>query len=193
MTTARKLDEKYTYSDYLNWPQDERWELIEGTPYDMSPAPGTQHQAVSFELSRILGNFLKNTDCRAFTAPFDVRLPGEKENSDANTDTVVQPDIVVICDKTKIDEKGCCGAPDIVIEILSASTSYKDEGEKLKLYEKHSVKEYWIVNPASRYVMIYHLEDSKFSKPEYLRNDEVLTSRILQGFSLNLDEIWPED
>ena len=141
-STAKKLNKKFSYSDYLNWPEDERFELIDGVAYDMSPAPGTEHQSVSFELAGILYNFLKNKKCRAFSAPFDVRLPDMEKTADSETFTVVQPDITVICDENKIDERGCKGAPDVVIEILSQSTAYRDETEKLRLYEKHKVKEY---------------------------------------------------
>lgn len=187
---AKNLNEKYTYADYLTWDDDTRWELIEGVPYDMTPAPNTEHQEVSIALSGELYNFLKQRACRVFAAPYDVRLVEKAGVDDPEVKTVVQPDIVVICDNKKIDKGGCLGSPDIVVEILSPSTAYKDEGEKLKLYEKHGVKEYWIVNPEARYIMIYRLENSKYGKPEYLTENETLESRVLEGLRIELAEVW---
>ena len=190
---AKKVKEKFSYSDYLTWPVEECFELIDGVPFDMSPAPGVQHQSISFELSGIIYNFLKNKQCRAFTAPFDVRFIDSADSDDKEVFTVVQPDITVICDQKKIDSKGCVGSPDLVIEILSPSTAYKDETEKLKLYEKHGVKEYWIVNPEAEYIMIYRIEDEKYGKPEYLKGNEILESRVLSGLTINLGEIWQKN
>ncbi|MDR0310315.1 MAG: Uma2 family endonuclease, partial [Acidobacteriota bacterium] len=113
---ALQKDERYTYADYASWDTEERYELIDGVPYLMSPAPLRKHQSILFELSGQFRNFLKGKPCKAFAAPFDVRL-----NADTYDDTVVQPDLVVICDKLKLDAKGCVGAPDMVIEILSPS------------------------------------------------------------------------
>jgi Uma2 family endonuclease len=187
---AKKMNEKYTYADYLTWDDDTRWELIEGVPYNMTPAPDSDHQTVSGELFGIIWLFLKKRQCRVFAAPFDVRLIEKSGVDDPEVKTVVQPDIVVICDEKKIDKGGCLGTPDIVVEILSPSTAYKDEGEKLKLYEKHGVKEYWIVNPEARYIMIYRLENSKYGKPEYLTENETLESRVLEGLRIELSEVW---
>jgi len=189
---AKKADERYTYADYLSWDDGERWELIEGIPHCMTPAPNTEHQTLSMELSGILHGFLKGKPCRVFAAPFDVRLPASHGAGDGDVDTVVQPDISVICDESKIDARGCLGAPDITVEILSPSTAYRDETEKLKLYEKHGVKEYWIINPEAKYMMIYRLKDGTYGKPDYLMGDDVLESRVLQGFRVPLKEIWGE-
>ena len=185
-----KLDEKFSYADYLSWPDDERWEIIEGVAYDMSPAPSTEHQGISFKLSGILYDFLKDKQCKAFAAPFDVRLAETKDEADEEIKSVVQPDIVVICDQNKLDKRGCLGAPDITVEILSPSTSYKDQTEKLLLYEKHGIKEYWIVNPDAKYVMIYCLEGVKYGKPEYLTENDILESRALEGLKIDLSEVW---
>jgi len=105
-------------------------------------------------------------------------------------ETVVQPDIVVVCDNKKIDKKGCLGAPDIVVEILSPSTGYKDETSKLALYEKYGVREYWIVNPDAEYIMIYRLKDNKYEKPEYLKKDDILSSIVLEGLTIKLKDIF---
>lgn len=189
---AKNPDGKFTYADYQNWPEGEYFEIIDGVVYDMSPAPGVKHQSISFELSGVLYNFLKNKPCRAFTAPFEVKLVESSESADKDITTVVQPDITIICDENKIDAKGCVGAPDIAIEILSPSTAYKDETEKLRLYEKHGVREYWIVNPEAKYIMIYRIENGKYGKPEYLTENETLESRVLTGLKIDLSGIWGE-
>ncbi len=191
MSVAVKLDEKYSYADYLNWSNEERWELIDGVPYNMSPAPSTGHQSISQIVSNELYNFLKkNKNCKVFSAPFDVRFHEKNETSDDEIFTVVQPDISVICDETKLNTKGCNGAPDITVEILSPSTSYKDETTKLRLYEKHGVKEYWIINPDAKYIMIYRLKNGEFDKPEYLKEKDTLKSQVLKEFEIELSEIW---
>lgn len=187
---AKKLNEKFSYADYQNWPEGERFELIDGVPYDMSPAPNTEHQTIAGEIFGNIWQFLKDKPCRAFAAPFDVRFIEKADSEDKDITTVVQPDITVICDEKKIDDKGCIGAPDLVVEILSPSTAYKDETEKLRLYEKHGVKEYWIVNPEAKYIMIYRIEDEKYGKPEYLTEKEILKSRVLVGLEVNLAEVW---
>ena len=187
---AKKLNEKFSYADYLSWPDDERWEIIEGVPYDMSPAPARVHQKLSAIIFAKIYNFLSDKECEVYFAPFDVRLAESKHEVDEEIETVVQPDIVVVCDQNKLDKQGCLGAPDITIEILSPSTSYKDQTEKLLLYEKHGVKEYWIVNPDAKYVMAYHLEGVKYGKPEYLTENDALVSRVLDGIEIDLSEVW---
>ena len=187
---AKKLNEKFSYADYQNWPEGERFELIEGIPYDMSPAPNTEHQTIAGEIFGNIWQFLKDKPCRAFAAPFDVRFIEKADSADKDITTVVQPDITVICDEKKIDAKGCIGAPDLVVEILSPSTAYKDETEKLRLYEKHGVKEYWIVNPEAKYIMIYRIEEENYGKPEYLTEKEILKSRVLIGLEIDLAEVW---
>ena len=190
---------KYSYADYLKWSDAERWEIIDGVPYDMSPAPGTNHQTISMYLSAKIWNFLKGKPCRVFAAPFDVRLPG-KEKDNEKIFTVVQPDLVVLCAagnnkkslSERIDEKGCIGAPDVVIEILSGSTAYKNESDKLRLYEKHGVKEYWIINPSACYVMIYRLENEFYRKPEYLLKTDILQSRVVNGLEIDIGELFAE-
>jgi Uma2 family endonuclease len=149
-------DSGYTYGDYLTWPEEERWELIDGVPYCMSPAPAPLHQEYLVELSRQFANHLRGTACRVYVAPFDVRLP-DRDEADEEIGTVVQPDLVLVCDPSNIDERGCRGAPDMVIEILSPSTGSKDQLQKLNLYERHAVREYWIVDPMTRVTRVYVL------------------------------------
>ncbi|MCP5051670.1 MAG: Uma2 family endonuclease, partial [bacterium] len=140
----RKNDEFFTYADYLTWPDDERWELIDGIPFNMSPAPSPYHQEILVNLIFEIKKSLKDGDCKVYAAPFDVRLP-EVHQTDGESSNVVQPDILVICDREKIDDKGCKGAPGFIIEIVSPGTAKKDMKFKLMLYEKHGVPEYWIV------------------------------------------------
>jgi len=187
--TAKKLEQIYTYKDYLSWQEGERWELINGRAYAMTPAPSTKHQKVILELSRQIANYLLNKKCDAFPAPFDVRF-ADKFDDDQMITTVVQPDIVVICDKTKIDDKGCKGAPDIVIEILSPETGDKDKKEKFTLYEKHGVKEYWLVDPFDNTVMVFKLKKNEYGKPAvYTKNDHI-TTNVLKGLKINLKLVF---
>ena len=161
MKPAKQTRQSYTYADYQQWPEGERWELIDGEAYAMSPAPTRTHQAVVVELVRQIANFLEGKPCQVFVAPFDVRLP-ERNEADDQIETVVQPDIVVVCDESKLDEKGCRGAPDWIIEVLSPSTASKDHVRKKSLYERHGVREYWLVHPTDHVLTRYRLEGKAF-------------------------------
>lgn len=189
------LSGSYTYSDYLTWKWSDMTELIQGRIFKMSPAPGSLHQKISGELFRQLANFLKGKRCQVFSAPFDVRLPlSSKEKTDKDITTVVQPDICVVCDPSKIDERGCLGAPDWIIEILSSGTSSKDLREKFDVYEEAGVKEYWVVHPQEQTLLIYTLNASgKYEgilKP-YIRTDRV-SPLTLSGLTISLEEVFPE-
>src|SRR5712675_987740 len=135
----------YTYADYLQWKFEERLELIKGKIFKMSPAPAPFHQRVVSNLNGIFYNALKKKNCQIYPAPFDVRLPVKNKKKDNEVTTVVQPDISIICDESKIDARGCCGAPDLVVEILSPGNSEKEVKLKFELYEEAGIKEYWIV------------------------------------------------
>jgi len=139
----------YTYADYLSWDEG-RWELIDGQVWDMTPAPSRMHQEVSINLSSLLHEFFKERDCSVYAAPFDVRLSDDDDAEDYIITTVVQPDISVICDQTKLDDQGCVGTPDVVVEILSPATATKDLKVKRAWYEKYGVKEYWLVHPTDK-------------------------------------------
>ena len=188
-----KQQELFTYADYLTWPDDERWELIDGVAYAMSPAPGSIHQRISMDLSRQFSTFLKGKQCKVFAAPFDVRLSVQSGLTDDKLNTVVQPDIVVICDTSKIDNRGCHGAPDLVIEILSSSTAAFDIKEKFELYQKYTVKEYWIIHPAEMTVFVYHLnETGGYGSPKrYAEGDKVSVS-LLGELVIDLGEVFAE-
>ncbi len=165
ITNIKQLDMKgsYTYADYLLWNFKERVELIKGKIFKMSPAPSRFHQDTSWLLARQLDKSFHNTLCKMYTAPLDVRLINFKESSaDNKIVTVVQPDLCVVCDNSKLDDKGCIGAPDLIIEILSPGNSNREMTLKFDLYEENGVKEYWIVNQSEKTILIYILKDQKF-------------------------------
>jgi Uma2 family endonuclease len=152
-----KAQEHFTYADYLTWPDDERWELIHGVPYNMNPSPGMRHQEISWRLCQQFGRYLSDKSCKPFAAPFDVRFGQSGNQSDNYVETVVQPDVLVVCDTSKLDDRGCNGAPDLIIEITSPSTGKNDLTIKFDLYQYYAVKEYWIVHPVEQTVMVFRL------------------------------------
>ena len=169
---ARKIKEqRYTYEDYLTWGDDERWEIINGIAYNMSPAPNTSHQSVVVNFAYLLKSNLLGKKCRSFVSPIDVVL---------SEDNVVQPDVIIVCDPKKITKQNIQGAPDIVFEILSPSTSLKDKTIKKDLYEKYGVKEYILVNPSERYVEHSILENGKYSLPLVSGPDQKLVLKTLK-------------
>lgn len=178
------LSKSYTYLDYVSWRFNERVELIKGKIFKMSPTPSRAHQGISRNILIDLGLFLRNKKCEVYDAPFDVILSkGEKS-------TVVQADICVICDQAKLDDKGCNGAPDIIIEILSPGNSRKEMKDKFELYEENHVRQYWIVNPLEETIIIYTLHKGKYfgSKP-YVVGD-ILETEIIEGFKLELQNVF---
>ena len=179
-----KKDEHYTYADYCTWGDDVRSELIEGVSYMMSPAPTWRHQGILFDLAGQLRSFLKGKTCKAFTAPFDVRL-----NADTYDDTVLQPDIVVICDRSKLSGTGCIGAPDMVIEILSPSTAVNDKVLKFNQYLQAGVREYWIVDPDTRTVSVHVLKDGEYMTRAYAGADTVPVY-VLEGCTISLPDVF---
>jgi len=184
--------DKYSYADYITWPDDFKCEIIDGVIYEMSPSPNWNHQYITGEIFGFLREFLKDKPCKPFIAPLDVRLLTMSEAPDEDIYTTVQPDVGVICDKNKITDSYCEGAPDLVVEVLSPSTGVRDQTEKLMLYEKFCVREYWIVNPEARYIMIYHHNGKDFEKPDYLKLEDILISRVLKGFQVTLKDIFNE-
>jgi Uma2 family endonuclease len=155
----------HTYGDYLTWPEDVRYELIDGVAYLMAPAPTVSHQDIAGEIYYQARQALEGKPCRVFIAPVDVRLPKAQE-ADESIDTVVQPDVLVVCDQTKISERGVCGAPDWVVEVMSPSTAGHDHVLKRRVYEQHGVREYWLVHPIDRIVTIYRLARKEYGKPD---------------------------
>ena len=175
----------YTYTDYLTWDDDQRWELIDGVPFLMS-APTVRHQEILGNLYLLFGNHLKGKPCKVFFAPFDVRLA-----KDTTDDTVVQPDLVIICDKSIMMKTGCEAAPDMAIEILSPSTGVRDKAIKLELYQRTGVKEYWIVDPAEKLVHTHILEDGRYYISCYMKTDTAPV-HVLDGFEVDLAEVFAE-
>ncbi len=182
------LSKTYTYTDYLKWQFKTRVELILGKVFKMSPAPSPIHQEVVSALNAALYHFLKEKDCKVFPAPFDVRLDRDQNG----IHTVVQPDICVICDLTKIDERGCNGAPDLIIEIISPATARKDLHEKYDLYERSGVNEYWIIHPFERTLTTFRLQMNGTYQPgkPLTEGDQVISS-VIEGFTLNLSDVFP--
>jgi Uma2 family endonuclease len=178
------LSKQYTFKDYLSWRFQERVELFKGFVAKMSPAPNRLHQDYSGNLNYAFKGFLKGKKCKVYAAPFDVYLPTKDKK------TVVQPDIVIICDTNKLQLKGCVGAPDIVIEILSPGNTKKEMKDKYALYEEAGVKEYWVVFPAEQVVQIYELRDGIFQSRKPLANGDSITTPILEGFEMEVDEIF---
>ena len=194
MPLPRKSDtESWSYADYLVWPDDERWELINGIAYNMSPAPGTRHQRLSGALFNQIYNNLKGKQCEVFAAPFDVRLSDSPATSDNYIDTVVQPDIAVVCDKSKLDERGCNGAPDLIVEILSPATAGHDLKIKYELYQRHGVKEYWIIHPAEKTLLVYQLdEQGRYGATGRFAGDDRVPVGLLGDLVVDLGEVFAE-
>ena len=164
----------YTYYDYLNFPNDEFVEIIDGKIFAMSPAPSRIHQELIMEISAELRNYIKSNkgQCKVYPAPFDVVLINENENEN-DSKNIVQPDISVICDKNKLNDKGCFGSPDMIVKIVSKFNPGNDYVKKLYLYEKYKVKEYWIVNPMKKNILVYTLTESGYNQPDlYTFNDK---------------------
>ena len=184
MSTALKLEEKlYTYADYLQWDEKERFEILDGYVYAMT-APLINHQRISRELAFALTVFLKDKPCEVFIAPTTVRL-----NPQTKDDTVFEPDLFVVCDRKKLDDKACNGAPDLVIEITSPSSISYDCILKYRKYLQAKVREYWIFDPESKVVNAFVLRDDNYIASIYDENDK-LPSKVLEGFILNLSEVF---
>lgn len=189
----KKTDRHYTYGDYRAWPDDERWELIEGEAWNMSPAPSSSHQGLVMAFSARIWAQLRGQPCRVFPAPFDVLLPESPQQDEDDVDTVVQPDVSVICDRSKITPRGCRGAPDLAIEILSPYTAAKDIRVKRDLYERHGVREYWIVDIGNRCVLAHRLgEDGLYGETETLVGGATLRSTVCAGLELGLIELFAD-
>jgi len=187
---AQQHERHFTYRDLQTWPDEERWELIDGVAYDMSPSPKTRHQLVSSDLNRQFANFLIGKPCVVFSAPFDVLLPKGNEAIE-DIDTVVQPDLLVVCNRKKINENNCIGAPDLIIEILSPSTTKKDQSEKYALYERAGIREYWIVDPSQYSAAVYRLdENGRYGLPEVYDAQDSVPVGVLEGLSIDLSQVF---
>jgi Uma2 family endonuclease len=191
MELSLDLSKRYTYADYLTWLDDKRRELVNGFIRMMS-APKTRHQEISMNLSGELRNLIKKNKgkCKIFSAPFDVRLPKNGEKEDNLIDTVVQPDICIVCDPSKLDERGCLGAPDFIAEIQSISTAKYDLNEKFNLYEAVGVREYWVVFPYDKGILQFVLQpDGKYDKGTLYETGKIPVY-IFDGIEIDLKEIF---
>jgi Uma2 family endonuclease len=148
----------YTYADYLTWKFDEFVELVKGKVLRPMAGAGRRHQQISARLEYVIGSYLRSSRCEMYHAPFDVRLTRNPGSGDAQIQTVVQPDIFVVCDLTKLDERGCLGAPDWIIEIVSPGNLKHDTITKFELYQENEVREYWTVFPGEQTVLAYVLD-----------------------------------
>ncbi len=186
------LNKKYTYADYLTWLDDKRRELINGFVKIMTPAPRRIHQEISSYLHRDISNYLRKKKCKVYHAPFDVRLIEKDKTSDKEIINVVQPDISVICDLSKLDDRGCLGAPDLIIEILSPASSKRDLSEKYELYQNFGVKEYWIVFPSEKVIQKFVLLSKKYElKGSFVKGD-IISPDIFPDLKINVDDIFKE-
>ncbi|WP_416864756.1 MAG: Uma2 family endonuclease [Imperialibacter sp.] len=181
----------YSYADYLRWAFEERVEIIKGKIFKMSPAPLMRHQLISSNLMSFIAPHFRNRQCKVFHAPFDVRLPNKKNDEDKRIFTVVQPDVCIVCDKEKLDEKGCIGAPDLIIEILSPSTASRDLKDKFELYREHKVNEYWLVFPNDNIVEIFLLgADGHYQSAARLSGNDHVPCGMLSAINLTVGDIF---
>lgn len=185
--------ERYTFADVLTWPDDERAELIDGEVILMAPAPSRGHQGISVELTRQFANYLEGKKCKAYHAPFDVRLFEKDGDTPEDVDTVVEPDITIVCDPSKLDDRGCKGAPDMVVEILSPSTQRHDQLVKLGLYQRAGVREYWIVDPMNKTVRVMLLDaGGVLQLHEVYDRAGVAKVNVLDGCFIELSKVFAE-
>lgn len=187
------MKKRYSYADYLTWMDDTRRELIDGFIKLMTPAPSRKHQEVSVNFIRLFSNYLFRKPCKVFHAPSDVRFPeGKACVDDKQIYTVLQPDLYIVCDLSKLDDRGCLGAPDLVLEIISPRNSQRDTKEKFNLYQIFGVKEYWIVNPNDENISVFVLDDDgKFRFMGIYAGDDKVPVHIFNGdLFIDLTEVF---
>ena len=178
-------NKRYTYSDYVKWDDDKRWELIDGVAYMMS-APNRYHQGILGNLYVLFRAFLKGKKCKVYLAPFDVRL-----NADTLDNTVVQPDLLIVCNHSKLNDAGCKGAPDMVVEILSPSTSRYDRTLKFNTYKKAGIIEYWVIDPETKTLAVHILKDNEYITQAYL-DDNTVPVHVLEDCKIDLSEVFED-
>ena len=182
----------YTFADVLTWDEGERIEIISGEAHMMA-TPSRLHQEISMELARQLANFLEGKQCRVYPAPFGVRLFERDGDRPEDVDTMVEPDISVVCDRNKLDQYGCKGAPDLIVEILSPSTQRHDQLVKLNLYQRAGVREYWIVDPENETVrVLIRCGDGTLRTHEVYQREDVARVNVLEGCFIELSKVFSE-
>ncbi|CDX00159.1 Endonuclease, Uma2 (Restriction endonuclease fold) [Desulfitobacterium hafniense] len=179
----------FTYADYLSWPQHERWEIIDGVAY-MQAAPSSVHQEILTGLLVQFHQYLAGKAGKVYPAPFCVRLIENDEKNDEEIIKVVEPDITVVCDKSKVDEKGCCGVPDLIVEIISPTSTEMDKLVKFNKYEKAGVGEYWIVEPEGRFVSVFVLREQKYGRPEIYAENDKIKAAIFPDLLIDLKPVF---
>lgn len=182
----------YTYAELMEWDGDARYELYNGQPVALA-APNRFHQEISGALFFQLYNYLQGKNCRVYAAPFDVCLFADKNDSFENIDTVIQPDISVVCDPNKLTRHGCNGAPDLVIEILSPADRRRDRLTKFDLYQQAGVQEYWIVDPEAQVVLVHSLEDGRYHSPAAYNARASVPVEVLEGCTIQLPQVFPQN
>jgi Uma2 family endonuclease len=194
MELSLDLNRRYTYADYYTWWDNTRRELLHGLIKLMSPAPAPIHQRIILKLSSELYRFVRKRKgkCEVFVAPFDVRLPKNGEKEDDRIDTVVQPDVCIVCDPAKIDRRGCLGAPDFIAEVQSLSSAKYDTTEKFSLYEASGVREYWVVFPAVGVQVFLLQPDGKYDEGTAYEAGKVPV-HIFDGLEIDVEEIVGEN
>lgn len=183
-------DKTYTYKDYLTYDEDDKFEIIDGQIYNMSPAPSRVHQEIISALVVDIGNYIKSNkgQCKVYPAPFDVVLKDDEEDT-MNSKNIVQPDISVICDRSKLTDKGCTGSPDMIVEVISPFNPSNDYVRKLNLYEKYKVKEYWIINPMRKNVLVYTLTDNGYDAPLTYTFQDKIKVNIYEDLEIDFKSI----
>ncbi|MEY4209823.1 MAG: hypothetical protein RLZ92_201 [Pseudomonadota bacterium] len=189
------LNASYSYADYLTWQLEETVELIKGKIMAMSPAPNVKHQSIAGNLFLYLGSYFKHKTCRTFMAPFDVKLYDSRKSqlNDREVFSVVQPDLCVICDKSKLTVQGCDGAPDWIIEVLSLGNSKKELHLKFELYQENGVSEYWMVHPYEQtvYQFVLNSED-KYQLHAMYAGDDIATPYLFPELKIDLADVFAE-
>ncbi|TCL70741.1 Uma2 family endonuclease [Hydrogenispora ethanolica] len=189
MPLLRGQNEKYTYKDYLTWPDEERYELIDGIPH-LQAAPIWQHQVISRELLIQFGNYLQGKPCQVFSTPFDLRLP-ESDEKDEDVANVLQPDILIICDKSRLKGTGYYGAPTLIIEIVSPSSGKMDKLYKFNKYEKAGVQEYWIVEPEEKIINVFTLlENNRYGRPDVYSEENSVKVGVFPDLLIELKSVF---
>ncbi len=189
--TRKSKKKVYTYADYLKIDDGKRYEIIDGELYDMGPAPGFTHQDISGQLFFKIFSFFEGKPCKVLAAPFDVRLY-RKSKKDNDITRVVQPDISIICDLNKLDERGCLGAPDFVVEIISPSSASHDHILKRKYYEENGVREYWLVDPTNRIITVYSLgKNGKFAASQVYDAETEIASTAFPEMKIDFKKVFP--
>jgi Uma2 family endonuclease len=182
-----KPEERFSWQEYIAWPTEERFELIEGEPYAMSPDPRRRHQEISGEMFRQAANILHRGGRTIFPAPFDVKLSSDEED---DAPTVVQPDLTVCCDPEKLTEQGMTGPPDLVVEIVSPESGIADRRRKFAVYESYGVREYWIVDQDEELVEVYLHKEGRFSRAAVYAKDEDIASAVVPELTIELCDVF---